>query len=274
MEQTRFSKTTRKNIKDMAYALITGAAKGIGKAIACELVSKGYDLLLIDLDADGLTHTAAALASEHQASVHTLTADLSAPETVYRIKEWAVAFESELQVLVNNAAFGLNGAFEKLSLTEQLQIIDVNVKSVVALCHLFIPVLRQQKKAYILNIGSNAGYQPVPYLNIYAASKAFIVSFTRSLRYELRGSNVHVSCVSPGSTDTSFVDRAGMSSAIRKTAGRYNMSAAEVAKIAVRALFNKRKERITGVQTKLGVFLSWLAPKSWSEKFGADIFSK
>jgi short-subunit dehydrogenase len=258
----------------MPHALITGAAKGIGKAIALELALRGYDLLLVDIDEKGLQSAKQELQHAAGIQVDYLAADLSLPQTPAEMFAWSGPWHSGLEVLVNNAAFGLNGAFEKLPLEEQLNIINVNIKAVVALSHYFIPVFRKRTKGYILNIGSNAGYQPVPYLNIYAASKAFIISFTRSMRYELRSSGIVVSCVSPGSTDTNFVDRAGMGSHIRKTAERYNMTPKAVAVIAVNALLNNTPERITGFRTRLGVFLSWLAPKSWSEKFGAGIFGK
>lgn len=258
----------------MSYALVTGAAKGIGKAIAQELAFRKYNLLLIDVDGKGLALTKIELERTAGVQVVYLVGDLSLPETPDAIFKWSEPWQSELEVLVNNAAFGLNGTFESLSLQEQLNIIDVNIKSVVALSHQFIPVLKKRGRGYILNIGSNAGYQPVPYLNIYAASKAFIISFTRSLRYELKTSGIAVSCVSPGSTDTNFVDRARMGRHIRKTAERYNMSPQAVARIAVNTLFRGSAERITGFQTKLGVFLSWLAPKSWAEKFGANIFGR
>ncbi len=256
----------------MQYALVTGAAKGIGKSIAIELAARKYGLLLIDMDKEQLELTAQKIRGDYNIPVETLGVDLSNQESPQQIFSWTGPWHNQLQVLVNNAAFGLNGAFEKLSLAEQLDIVNVNIKSVVALCHLFIPVLKHQNKGYILNIGSNAGYQPVPYLTMYAASKAFIISFTRGLRYELRRSNVHVSCVSPGSTDTHFVDRAGMGASIRKTATRYNMTPEAVAKIAVDSVFKRKAEAITGASTKLGIALSWLAPKSWAEKFGADIF--
>lgn len=258
----------------MPYALITGAAKGIGRSIAQELAERGYNLLLVDIDDAGLSAAARTLQDATGKQVEYLVADLSQPETPATIFELSSKWHAQLEVLVNNAAFGLNGSFENLSLQEQLNIVNVNVKAVVALCHYFIPVLKRQDRAFILNVGSNAGYQPVPYLNIYAASKAFVISFTRSLRYELKSSNITVSCVSPGSTDTNFVDRAGMGEHIRKTAERYNMTSADVARIAVTAMLNRRAERITGFQTRLGVFLSWLAPKSLSEKFGANIFGR
>lgn len=256
----------------MQFALVTGAAKGIGRAIATELAARKFGLLLIDIDDAGVRIVQSELQQRFGITVATFSVDLALQDAAQQIFEWSTPYHNELSILINNAAYGLNGAFEQLPLQDQLGIVDVNIKAVLCLCYRFIPVLKQQQAGFILNIGSNAGFQAVPYLNLYAASKAFIISFTRSLRYELRKTNIHVSCVNPGSTDTNFVDRAGMGERIRKTASRYNMTPEAVAKIAVQALLSKKKEVITGFNTKLGIFLSWLAPNSLSEKFGANIF--
>lgn len=256
----------------MQFALLTGAANGIGRAIAFELAARKYNLLLVDLDGKGLADLQPELQQRFGITAAAFVVNLSQAGAAQQVFEWSVPYHQQLTILINNAAYGLNGAFDQLPLDDQLGIIDVNIKAVLGLCHHFIPILKQQPNGYILNIGSNAGFQAVPYLNLYAASKAFIISFTRSLRYELRKTNIRVTCVNPGSTDTHFVDRAGMGERIRKTAGRYNMTAEAVAKIAVQSLLTKKKEVITGFNTKLGIFLSWLAPNALSEKFGANIF--
>lgn len=258
----------------MQFALVTGAAKGIGRAIAVELAARKYGLLLIDIDSSGLNSLKPELEQRFGITVNVFATDLAQPDAAQKIFDWSLPYHHQLSILINNAAYGLNGAFSQLPLHDQLGIVDVNIKAVLGLCYHFVPVLQQQQNAYILNIGSNAGFQAVPYLNLYAASKAFIISFTRSLRYELRKTNINVTCVNPGSTDTNFVDRAGMGESIRKTAGRYNMTPEAVAKIAVQSLLAKKKEVITGFNTKLGIFLSWLVPNFLSEKFGANIFGR
>jgi len=200
----------------MAYALITGAAKGIGRAIAFELALRNYNLILADMDADSLSATANELRSSYSIDVQALHIDLSESNAMEQILQSTQPFQESLSMVINNAGYGLNGAFESLSLDEQLNIIDVNIRAVVKISHHFIPLLKTFSKAYLLNVASTTAYQSVPYLNIYASTKAFMLSFTRGLRYELRNTSVSVSCLSPGSTDTDFVKRARMGPAILK----------------------------------------------------------
>ncbi|NSL90662.1 SDR family NAD(P)-dependent oxidoreductase [Chitinophaga solisilvae] len=256
----------------MSYALITGAAKGIGKAIAAELAQRNYHLLLIDLDEKTLHDTATQLAAAYHVNVHTLYQDLSHPEALQRVTGWSRPWHQELTVVVNNAGYGLNGAFEELSLEEQFNIIDVNIKAQVGLSYAYIPVLRQFPKAYLLNLASTTAYQTVPYLNIYAATKAFALSFTRGLRHELRHSPVSVSALSPGSTDTDFVNRARMGDSTRKIADRFNMTAESVARIAVDGLFKGKAEIIPGFTNKLNAWLPKFFPKTFVEKIAANIY--
>lgn len=256
----------------MAFALVTGSAKGIGKAIAAGLAQRSYDLLLVDIDRDNLRNTAAALAAQHKVIVFTLTLDLSAPDAIDRLTVWTSEYHQQLTVVVSNAGYGINGAFEQLTLEEQLNIIDVNIKAQVSISHKYIPVLRAHPKAWLLNLGSTTAYQTVPYLNIYAASKAFAVSFTRGLRYELRNSTVSVSCLSPGSTDTDFVNRARMGASIKKTAERFNMTPEKVATIALDGLFKGQAEIVPGFTNKLNAFLPKFFPKILVEKIAARIY--
>lgn len=260
------------NVKYMPYALVTGAAKGIGSAIAAELAKKGYNLLLIDIDRKNLEQTAERLASLYGSPVNTLHLDLSSPDAVKTILDWSRPYHHELPIVVNNAGYGLNGAFESIPIEEQLNIIDVNIKAQLLIAHAFIPVLKQFKQSYLLNVGSTTCYQSVPYLSIYAASKAFVISFTRSLRFELKGTPVSVSCLIPGSTDTDFVNRAKMGAHVRRTAERFNMSAEKVGQIAVRGLFKKKSEIIPGFTNKLNAFLPKFFPKSLTERIAGNIY--
>jgi uncharacterized protein len=254
----------------MSYALVTGAAKGIGKGIAKELARQGFDLLLIDKDEVAL----AATKKELGATVHvdTLPLDLSAPGALETITAWTAPWHNELQVVINNAGFGLNGSFEQLALDEQLNMIDVNIKAQVSLSYVYIPVLKKQSRSFLLNVGSTTCFQTVPYLNVYAASKAFVVSFTRGLRFELQNTSVSVSVLIPGSTDTDFVNRAGMSEEVKKTAERFNMSPDLVGKIAVRGLFKGKAEIIPGFSNKLHAFFPRFFPKSFVERIAGKIY--
>jgi uncharacterized protein len=258
----------------MSYALITGAAKGIGKAIAEQLAIKKYNLILVDIDDTGLIKVSEELETTYSIDVQLLHLDLSAEDAAERIFSFTRGYHDQLEIVVNNAGYGLNGAFEEMTLDEQLNIIDVNVKAVVKISYQYIPVLRKLDKAYLLNVGSTTSYQTVPYLNIYASSKAFVLSFTRGLRHELLNSSISVSCLSPGSTDTDFVNRAGMSEATKRTAEKFNMTPKSVAKIAINGLFNGEAEIIPGFINKINAYLPKFFPKSFVEKIGGNIYNK
>ena len=255
-----------------SYAIVTGSAKGIGKAIANELANINYELLLVDVDSENLELTAQDIQTRYGVTVNTLTLDLSRSDCAETIFEWSQEYHDKLSIIINNAGYGLNGAFHLMPLEEQMNIIDVNVRAVISICHKFIPVLNEQPKSFLVNVASTTAYQTVPYLNIYASTKAFMLSFTRGLRYELRNSNISVSAVSPGSTDTDFVNRANMGDSIKKTAKRFNMTAEEVAKIAIKGIFKEKIEIIPGFINKLNAFLPKFFPKTMVEKIGGNIY--
>ncbi|MBE7172612.1 MAG: SDR family NAD(P)-dependent oxidoreductase [Williamsia sp.] len=256
-----------------AYALITGAAKGIGRSLAAELAKRNYHLLLADLDGIGLAQTAYNIRERYRVEVRHIELDLAEEGAAAKLKQWSKPYHDQLQIVVNNAGYGLNGQFAHIPSREHMDNIYVNVRAVVEISHAFIPVLQQHPaQAYLLNVGSTTAYQTVPYLNVYAASKAFVLSFTRGLRYELRKSNISVSCLSPGSTDTDFVNRARMGESVRKTAARVNMSPDEVARIAVRGLFRGNSEIIPGWINKLNAWLPSFFPKSLVERIAGNIY--
>ncbi len=249
----------------MSYAIITGSSKGIGKSIAIELAKKKIDVLLIARSSDLLDILAKEITTTYAVKAHCLVIDLAAPEAPNQVKQWCIHNNYKVNILVNNAGYGLSGAFEKYSLKEYNDMLQININAVTSLCHIFLNDFKKLPEAYILNIASTTAYQSVPCFSMYAASKAFIKSFTRSLSYELRKTNVSVTCVSPGGTDTDFAVRAAVSNQALKAADKFNMTTNAVAKIAVDAMFNKKTEVITGVVNKVGAFLSWLLPQKFVE---------
>lgn len=260
-------------VKPYKYALVTGAAKGIGRSIAWELASRGYRLLLIDADESGLRETVFHFQKTFRSlDIQGLGFDLSRLDRFSEILDWTAGYHGNLEVLVNNAGFGLNGSFETLNLDEQLQIIDVNLKALVKLTYLYLPVLEGEKKKYILNVASTAAYQAVPYFTVYSASKAAVLSFNRALRYELRNSNISLTNLSPGSTDTHFVHRAGMGFSLKQLAKKFNMSPDQVARIAVKGLFAGKSEVIPGFTNILNAYLPRFVPKILTETVGARIY--
>ncbi len=256
----------------MAYALITGASKGIGKAIAIELASRKTDVLLVARSAENLQHLADELGKKYDIKTAYLALDLSAENAAQQVFDWCRKENFSINILVNNAGYGLSGKFDKYTLEENLNMLQLNTMVPVALTQLFLPQLLSQPKAYILNTASSAAYQSIPGLSLYAATKAFLLSFSRGLHQELRTTTVSVTCVSPGATDTHFVVRAQLGPKGLKAAQQVNMTPEAVAKIAVKAMFRKKPEVIAGTINKAGIFMAWLLPKGLVERTAMKIY--
>jgi short-subunit dehydrogenase len=162
---------------------------------------------------------------------------------------------------------------DSYSFLEYKNMMTLNMEVPVALTYRLLPMLSSQKKSFILNVGSSASYQSVPGMNIYAASKSFILSFSRGLCYELRNTSISVSVVNPGATDTDFPTRAKIfgQKAIKMLKAT-NMSPEAVAKIAVDGMLKGQTEIVAGLLNKVGVLLAWLLPKKVIEKSIAIIY--
>lgn len=256
----------------MKYALITGASKGIGRAIARELAARGVHVLLVARDRFLLEELATELVAKHKIDARYLALDLAGAQAVPQLYRWISEQKIQVHILVNNAGYGLSGAFESYTAADHEEMMRVNMTVPVELTSVLLPQLKQNQPSYILNIVSSAAYQSVPGLSTYAASKAFMLSFSRGLRYELRKQGVSVTAVSPGSTDTGFATRAKVGKKGLKAAEKVNMTPEAVAKIAVNAMYSKKAEVITGFINQLGAFLVWLLPKKLAEKTAAGIY--
>lgn len=256
----------------MKYALITGASKGIGRAIAQELAARGVHLVLVARDRFLLEELASHLSVKYNIDARYFSLDLAKADAVQQLYNWILQQQVQINVLVNNAGYGLSGPFESYSADEHKEMMRVNMTVPVELTSVLLPHLKQNNPSYILNIVSSAAYQSVPGLSTYAASKAFMLNFSRGLRYELRKKGISVTAVSPGSTDTGFATRAKVGQKGLKAAEKVNMTPEAVAKIAVTAMYNKKAEVITGFINQLGAFLVWLLPKKLAEKTAAGIY--
>lgn len=255
-----------------SYALITGASKGIGKAIAEELASRKTNILLVARSESLLAELAAYLTGAYGVQAGYLAIDLTAPGAAQQIWEWVNQQGLRVHVLVNNAGYGLSGRFTDYTAPEHADMLQVNNRVPVELCSLFLPMLKQQTTGYILNIASSAAYQAVPGLGTYAASKAFVLFFSRALQYELRRSNVSVTVVSPGGTATDFANRAKVGKKAVRAGEKLNMTPNAVAKLAVNAMYARKTELITGFVNKLGAFFVWLLPKKLAERTAASLY--
>ncbi|KDN54299.1 SDR family NAD(P)-dependent oxidoreductase [Flavobacterium seoulense] len=257
--------------KMKSYALITGASKGIGKAIAYELAKQGYPLLLVARSEKELKTLSDDLRVKYSINTSILAIDLSLSDASRKVTDWIKMNNYPIAILVNNAGYGVWGDFSQSSLNDQLGMMQLNMNVVVELSHLLVPLLSKEKQAYILNISSTAAYQAVPTLAVYSATKAFVLSFTRALRFELTKTSISVSCFSPGPVATGFAERAGLS-ALNKMAEKFNMQPEEVAKMAVKAMFSKKSEVIPGVTNIISVYANRLLPKAFIEKTAAGIY--
>ena len=173
--------------------------------------------------------------------------------------------------MINNAGYGIWGRVDSTSIESINNMMQLNMNVVANLCHALIPHLKKQRQSYILNVASTAAYQAVPTLTTYAATKAFVVLFTRGLRLELKDSPISVTCLSPGATSTNFIDRAGMES-LKEKAEKFSMSAKEVAQIAIKGMFNKKAEVLPGFINWISVQLTYLMPKFIPEKIAAGLY--
>ena len=256
----------------MSYALVTGASKGIGKEIAKELAKNKYDLILVARSESLLNETAKEIEKKFDVKVEILAIDLGQPNVAEKVYAWVTSKSLEVSVLVNNAGYGLAGNFEKYSIQENRDLMQLNMLTLTEMCYVFLPMLKKQSQAYILNIASSTAYQALPLMSIYAATKIYVLNFTRGIRHELRKTSVSVTVICPGATDTNFNDSANIGDKARKAAAKVAMTPEEVAKVSVNAMLAKKAEVVPGFVNKLGKFLAWLAPKSLTENIASGIY--
>ena len=187
-----------------AYALITGGSQGLGKALAEECARRGMNILLVALAGTGLRSLSAEIAARYGVESHYLELDLSGHSGPEQVAHLVACHGWNLRVLINNAAASTHGLFEDTSLKRTELVMNLNMAAVVKATHLLIPALKAYGQSYILNVASLAAMGPMPYMPVYAASKAFVLSFTLALREELRrsGVRVSVSVLCPGGMPT------------------------------------------------------------------------
>ncbi len=258
----------------MNYALVTGASKGIGRSIAEQLAAKGKNLLLIARSEEALKELQLFITQKYNVRADYLALDLALADAAPQALAWLTQHNYAVDVLVNNAGYGLWGKFDTRTIESHNEMLQVNLLTLVYLTHALLPELKKHKQSYILNVASTAAYQAVPTLSLYAASKSFVLLFTRGLRLELKDSGVSVSCLCPGPTSTDFVARAGMSAAIKKKSDTFSMTADDVAEIGLRGLYKGKAEIIPGLLNKIIVVFTACAPKCITEKIANDLYKK
>ncbi|OUL36948.1 short-chain dehydrogenase [Nostoc sp. T09] len=231
-------------------ALITGAANGIGYELAYIFALNGYNLVLVDRMAEKLAEVANKFQDELGISVKAIVKDLSiktSPEEIFTELQQEFI---KVDVLVNNAGFGIHGLFNETNLNTELEMLQVNLVCLTHLTKLFLKDMVKQGEGKVLNLSSAAAFQPGPLMAVYFATKAYILSFSQALASELEGTGVTVTALCPGPTESAFHERTGIAGA-KQVENNNMMDAATVAKIGYRALMEGKTVAIPGFKNRL-----------------------
>lgn len=188
----------------MKVTLITGASSGIGEAFARRLAANEHNLVLVARSENKLHELCDELMLEYKIMAHYVALDLQEEDADEKLLEETEKHGFEVEWLINNAGFGSMGDFATLDLEKELDIIRLNVSSLVALTHRFLPQMRERRHGTIINVSSSAGFQPIPFMATYAATKAFVTSFTEAIAEENRPFGVRTMALCPGATRTNF----------------------------------------------------------------------
>ena len=247
-------------------ALITGASAGLGVEFARQLSKRGYRLVLAARRKDRLEELAQELGDARAVAI-----DLSKKDATAKLLADLEANGETVDLLVNNAGFGLIGLFSELDAKRERQMIDLNVGTLTDLCRAVAPQMIARKSGGILNVASIAGFQPGPRFAVYCATKAFVLSLTEALHEELKPHGIRVSCLCPGPTRTEFGDVAGLKGDMGKAFDKLAMDAATVVRLGLDGLDNNRAVVVTGALNKTGAAIIRFLPRSLVRKIAGAI---
>jgi len=246
-------------MKPDGYALVTGASRGLGMAYARELAERRYNLVLVARHAEPLQTFAEELRRSHPVSVIAIETDLSSPGAGRSLAEQLLRNGIAVELLVNNAGFGLRGEFRQLSLSRQLEMLCLNNQAVVELTYGLLPALLERKQKGIINISSTAGFQPIPFASAYAATKAFLTTFSLALEQELHAAGVTVVTVCPGRI--SKKETPDSPQPAQKKWGAIYQSPEDVVRDTFRVLAKGGGLVVPGALNKFSIFAQRLIPR-------------
>ncbi len=230
----------------MNTALVTGASSGIGESFARELASLNTDLILVARSQDKLEQLAQELSNKYQVKTKIIVKDLIELAAGQAIFDQVQALGLTVDLLINNAGFGDYGAFSDRPLSKQLTMIQLNITVLVELTGLFLPLMQQRGSGEIINISSIAGFQPLPYMSVYAATKAFVLNFSEALWAENKDTGVNILAVCPGSTESEFWQRADFPDNFPGTSSNSMTKSETVVKETLKAMKKKQSTIVTG----------------------------
>ena len=245
----------------MPTALITGASSGIGLELASLAAQDGHDLVLVARQRERLETVGRGLGEEYGVRVSVLAKDLAHPSAPAELGRDLGERRIEIDVLVNNAGFGVWGFFAKTSLDRELEMIQVNVAALTHLTKLVLPGMLGRGRGRILNVASTAAFQPGPIMAVYYATKAYVLSFTEALASECAGTGVTVTALCPGPTRTEFEGRAGSPDEIMARKKGFVMSASDVARDGWKGMKAGKRLVIPGLKNRLLVQAERITPR-------------
>ncbi|MGI8811043.1 MAG: SDR family NAD(P)-dependent oxidoreductase [Pyrinomonadaceae bacterium] len=238
----------------MKVSLITGASSGIGEAFARRLADEGRDLFLVARSDGKLRSLCDELKEKHKINANYLALDLIDAGAAESLFDETQRLGLEVELLINNAGFGSMGDFATLELERELEIIDLNISALVALTHRFLQPMRVRRSGTIINVSSAAGFQPLPFMATYAATKSFVTAFSEAIAEENRPFGIQVLALCPGSTKTNFFNAAHIDRPIQV---KGQETAEDVVETGMRAMNGKRSKVVSG-------WLNWAAATSAS----------
>ncbi|HEY5401812.1 MAG TPA: SDR family oxidoreductase [Pyrinomonadaceae bacterium] len=242
----------------MNTTLITGASSGIGAAFARKFAALGRNVFLVARSEDKLITLCNELGRVSGVRAQYFALDLTEPDAPARLFEETQKRELEIDMLINNAGFGSMGYFDKLDPEREVEMIDLNVRALVDLTHRFLIPMRKRNQGTIINVASTAGFQSVPFMTTYAATKAFVLSFSEALSEENRPFGVHVMALCPGVTETNFFEAAQMG----RPPMRGVQTAEEVVDTALRGLRRRKGVIVSGWLNRVMVVAERFVPRA------------
>ena len=255
----------KRNGTQRQTALVTGGSGGIGLEIAKVLARNGFDLLLVARKRDTLEAAAGQIEGKFDVRVQVFAADLRRPDAPQAIFDFLHNENVPIEVLVNNAGFGVSGEFADTKLQREMEMIQVNIGALTYLTKLFLPAMIKRKSGRVLNVASTAAFQPGPGMAVYYATKAYVLSFSEALAEELRHSGVTVTALCPGPTRTEFAATADAGNS-RLFAAFGIADAADVAEFGVAAMMHGRRVAIPGIKNKIVAQANRFAPRAVTVK--------
>jgi uncharacterized protein len=252
----------------MKFTLITGASSGIGEAFARRLAAERHNLFLVARSEDKLRSLCEELAKKYAADCRYFATDLSERGADLRLFEETEKQGCEIDWLINNAGFGSAGDFATLDLEKELEIIDLNISALVALTHRYLQAMRSRKGGTIINVSSAAGFQPIPFMATYAATKAFVTSFSEAIAEENRPFGIHILALCPGSTKTNFFEASNIE---RPVQVKGQQTPEQVVETAMKAIASNRTKIVSGWANYIGAVAGTLVPSFISSRAMARV---